>query len=314
MVSVIIPTYNRIATIARAVDSVLGQTYRDIELIIADDGSSDGTCESLATYGDKVRIVKQPNSGPSAARNLGARAARGEILSFLDSDDSWLPDKIERQVEVLEKSGPDVPCCICNAALDNEPGRASTSFAAAGIPCDVESGFILNPAQLLATRFLLFNQVVAVRRPVFEKIGGFNEDLWVLEDHEIALRLSIEGRWGFVSSPLVEKFESEGNLGGAARKDHIGHLAAVDKVLTLFLNEHPGLDPDLRKAVERERRGIREAIQGSKLAGNPSLARSAAGRAWLFAQRVRRAVQRRSSDWPRPQIVPLAGPVTGPSR
>ncbi|RYD30434.1 MAG: glycosyltransferase family 2 protein, partial [Verrucomicrobiaceae bacterium] len=95
MVSVIIPTYNRIATIARAVDSVLAQTYPDIELIIADDGSSDGTCESLAGYGDRLRIVRQANSGPSAARNLGARAARGEILSFLDSDDSWLPDKIQ---------------------------------------------------------------------------------------------------------------------------------------------------------------------------------------------------------------------------
>jgi glycosyltransferase involved in cell wall biosynthesis len=306
MVSVIIPTYNRLATIARAVDSVLSQTYPDIELIIADDGSTDGTCESLAGYGDRVRIVKQPNRGPSAARNLGARAARGEILSFLDSDDSWLPDKIARQVEVLERGGPEVPCCICNAALDAAPGRPATSFAAAAIPTEIGEGFILNPEMLLATRFLLFNQVVAIRRAVFEKIGGFNEDLWLLEDHEIALRLSLEGRWGFVSAPLVEKYESEGNLGGTARQDHTRHLMAVENVLTLFLTEHPELAPALRQAVERERRGLREAVRGSRLAADPSAARAAAGRAWLFVQRVRRALQVRSPGWPRPVIVPLA--------
>ncbi|MES2660452.1 MAG: glycosyltransferase family 2 protein [Verrucomicrobiota bacterium] len=298
MVSVIIPTYNRIATIAQAVDSVLAQTYQDVEIIIADDGSTDGTCESLAVYGDRIRIVKQPNRGPSAARNLGVSASTGEILAFLDSDDLWLPEKIERQVEVLEAGGKGVPCCICNATLESEPGKTMTSFDAAGIKCDTESGYILNPSQLLATRFLLFNQVVAVRRDVFLKIGGFNEDLWLLEDHDLALRLSIQGKWGFIRTPLVCKYESVGNLGGTARKDHIGHLEAVVNVLEMFLRDQPLISTPLRREVERERSGLLNAISATRQAGNPAGYVALVGKSRLLVQRVGRAVRRRTPSWP----------------
>lgn len=305
MVSVIIPTYNRIATIAQAVDSVLAQTYPHIEIIIADDGSTDGTCESLAVYGNKVRIVKQANSGPSAARNLGVSVANGDILAFLDSDDAWLPEKIERQVRVLESGGRSVPCCICNATLETDSGRTVTSFDAAGIKCEFEEGFILNPSHLLATRFLLFNQVVAVRREVFDRIGGFNRDLWLLEDHDLALRLSIQGKWGYVGKPLVLKYESEGNLGGEARKDHIGHLAAVEKVLTMFLTEQSHICSTLRWEVERERQSLRDAIRACQLSNSPSAPKAMLGKAMLFAQRIRNAARRRSRDWPAAETAPL---------
>ena len=305
MVSVVIPTYNRIATIGPAVESVLAQTYSDIEIIIADDGSTDGTCESLASYGERVRIVKQPNRGPSAARNLGVRAASGDILAFLDSDDLWLPEKIERQVAVLEAGGNGVPCCICNAMLESEPGKFTTSFDVAGIKCDKESGFIVNMPQLLATRFLLFNQVVAVRRQVFERIGGFNEDLWLLEDHELALRLSIEGKWGFVRTPLVNKYETLGNLGGTARKDHAGHLRAVVNVLDLFLKNDGLTDFALRGQVERERAELLSVISASSLAGNPNSGKACIGRARLLIQRVRRALRRRSPAWPTACVEPI---------
>lgn len=310
MVSVIIPTYNRIATIAQAVDSVLAQSYPDIEIIIADDGSTDGTCESLAAYGGRIRIVKQPNRGPSAARNLGVRVSSGDVLAFLDSDDLWLPDKIERQMEVLEAGGNDVPCCICNATLESGPGIMSTSFEVAGIKCGAESGFILNPAQLLATRFLLFNQVVAVRREVFERIGGFNEDLWLLEDHDLALRLSIEGKWGFVGDPLVCKYESPGNLGGSARSDHVGHLKAVVKVLEMFLDNKSLTNQALRNEVERERSGLLDAISATKMAAESNGVRALVGRVRLFGQRVGRALRRRSPAWPTASIEPL-GAMTG---
>ena len=302
MVSVIIPTYNRIATIAKAVDSVLAQSYPDIEIIIADDGSTDGTCESLAAYGGQVRIVKQPNRGPSAARNLGVRASSGDILAFLDSDDLWLPEKIERQVRVLEAGGNGVPCCICNASLESEPGRTSTSFEVAGIKCDAGSGFILNPAQLLATRFLLFNQVVAVRREVFERIDGFNEDLWLLEDHDLALRLSIEGKWGFVSDPLVCKYETPGNLGGSARTDHLGHLKAVVKVLEIFLSNKSLTNPAVRKLVERERSGLLNAVSATAMAAESDAVRAMVGRARLLVQRLGRGLRRRSPAWPTARI------------
>ena len=98
-VSVIIPTYNRGWTLQAAMDSVLAQTYLDFELIVVDDGSSDDTAEILAAYGPEVKRIRQANAGVSAARNTGIRAARGELVAFLDSDDRWLPDKLKVQVD-----------------------------------------------------------------------------------------------------------------------------------------------------------------------------------------------------------------------
>jgi glycosyltransferase involved in cell wall biosynthesis len=101
LVSVVVPTYNRAYIIAQAINSVLAQTYRDIEIIVVDDGSTDATSEVISKFGPKVRFFRQRNAGVSAARNLGLRAARGEFVALLDSDDAWLPWKIEAQVAVL---------------------------------------------------------------------------------------------------------------------------------------------------------------------------------------------------------------------
>ena len=98
LVSVIIPTYNRAKTVRNAIDSVLQQTYKNIEIIVIDDGSSDNTAQVLESYRNKVQIIQQENAGPSVARNRGIEIANGDIFCFLDSDDLWLPTKIERQV------------------------------------------------------------------------------------------------------------------------------------------------------------------------------------------------------------------------
>src|SRR5690349_3602213 len=101
-VSVIIPTYNRAQFIARAVDSVLEQTYKDFEIIVIDDGSSDNTQEILKAYEGKIRYVYQQNKGISAARNRGIQEAKGEYIAFLDSDDVWKPEKLSVQVAILD--------------------------------------------------------------------------------------------------------------------------------------------------------------------------------------------------------------------
>ena len=101
LVSVIIPTYNRAALACEAVESVLQQTYGNLEIIVVDDGSTDDTTAAMAKYGDKVRYSRRPNAGVNAARNLGIKQARGEFLAFLDSDDLWAPYKIELQVRLL---------------------------------------------------------------------------------------------------------------------------------------------------------------------------------------------------------------------
>ena len=132
-VSVIIPTYNRERVVRRAIDSALAQTYRNLEVIVVDDGSTDGTSEVLGNYGERIRVIRQTNAGPSAARNRRATEAAGEVLAFLDSDERWLPAKIERQMEVLRRGGVGMSCCICNARIRSSPGKETTSFKAAEI-------------------------------------------------------------------------------------------------------------------------------------------------------------------------------------
>ena len=101
LVSVIVPTYNRAALLCEAVNSVLQQTYQNIEIIVIDDGSTDNTTEVMAAYGDRVRYTRRPNAGVNAARNLGLKQARGEFVALLDSDDLWAPFKIELQVRLM---------------------------------------------------------------------------------------------------------------------------------------------------------------------------------------------------------------------
>lgn len=204
LVSVIIPTYNRERTIERAVDSVLAQSWKYIELIVVDDGSLDQTVAVLARYGDRIRVIRQENQGPSAARNTGIKAARGEIIAFLDSDDSWLPAKIERQAKLLTRTADrGVGCCVCNAKMVYENGKTVTSFAVSDLNARQNEGIWCNPTDILVTRFLFFNQVVAVRRDWLERAGFFRTDLRILEDYDLALRLSLLGPWAFISEPLV---------------------------------------------------------------------------------------------------------------
>ena len=101
LVTVVVPAYNSSAFLRQAVDSALGQTYPFVEVIVVDDGSTDGTTEVVAGYGSKIVFIHQRNAGVAAARNTALRVARGELVAYLDADDVWDPDKVRRQVEFL---------------------------------------------------------------------------------------------------------------------------------------------------------------------------------------------------------------------
>src|SRR5260370_40369290 len=111
LVSVIIPTYNRAALVCQTIDNVFQQTYRNFEIILVDDGSTDETQARLRQYGDRIRVITQTNAGAAVARNRGIAAAHGEIIAFQDSDDLWQPTKLERQVPLLQETNTSVPCC-----------------------------------------------------------------------------------------------------------------------------------------------------------------------------------------------------------
>lgn len=300
LVSAIIPTYNREGTIERAINSVLAQTYADLEIIVVDDGSTDGTVDCLGKFGSRVKILQQANRGPSAARNAGVALSRGEILAFLDSDDEWHPEKIEKQVELLEQWGERMVCCVCNAELHGLlGGKAHTSFARACLWPGTESGCWSNPSRVLATRFLLFNQVVAVRREFLQRTGGFREDLHLLEDHDLAFRLSLLGPWGFIRTPLVVKHNDPEGIGVKAMQDHLAHAFARKKLLEGFLSGTTPLDEGTRRLLTDSLSEVKEEISARQWADHPGRTRSALGRLWQLGLRVRGGIRRRSSSWPR---------------
>jgi glycosyltransferase involved in cell wall biosynthesis len=169
-VSAIIPVYNGAATIAEAVDSALAQTFRDLEVIVVDDGSTDDTRAILERYGNRIRVVVQHNSGPATARNSAARVANGEYLAFLDADDAWMPTMVERCVAELE-SDPRFVLAYGNLALidsDANPlGASLISGEAAHAPTIDE---------MLKRMWPIMTSGVVMRRAAFDQIGGFCEE------------------------------------------------------------------------------------------------------------------------------------------
>ena len=203
LVSVIIPTYNRADTVSQTIDSVLKQTYPNVEVIVIDDGSKDNTQHVLSGYGSRIRNIHQENAGQMVARNRGSREARGEIISFLDSDDLWLPNCLERHVKVLQRAPAEVPCSLANGWLNFADGREMTSFQNSHLISSLDEGLCFNMPDILATRFVMFCQFIAIRREALEKTRGFDEDLKFMEDYALPLRLSVLGPWAFISEPLV---------------------------------------------------------------------------------------------------------------
>src|SRR4051812_47543003 len=235
LVSVIIPTYNRSMIVAEAIDSVLSQTYTNIELLVIDDGSTDDTMQVLRRYGDKVRVITQDNAGPAAARNRGIAAAQGELIAFLDSDDIWSRTKVERQVSLLLLAGTSVPCCLTNIRMQWND-REITSFDNSWLCPSIEEGIWLNVADVLATRFVLFNQAVMIRRQVLDRVGFFDANLRLLEDSDLSLRLSLEGPWAFIREPLVTWRETASSCYQEAKKSACRTQGTLIRVLETNLS------------------------------------------------------------------------------
>lgn len=304
LVSVIIPTYNRASTVGRSIASALGQSYRPIEVIVVDDGSTDNTREILGGYGEEIIVVVRKNGGPSAARNSGVEMAKGEIIAFLDSDDTWGPEKIERQVRLMDRGGEDVPCCVCNAALLSDQGSSATSFEVAGIRSELKEGFWTNPSPVIASRFILFNQVVAIRKSAFEKVGGFKPHMRLLEDHDLAFRLSLLGPWAFISDPLVEKYDESDGLSLEAMRDHGRHARAWEAALTGFLEEPVDPKGKVGKIIRRALRDVATEIKATDFKASGRHVPRTVGRMMMLLLRLRQKVRRRLPSWPRAAFVP----------
>lgn len=307
LVTAIIPTYNRSSVIVRTIENVLLQTYSPIEVIVVDDGSTDDTESVLKKFGSRIRWIKQQNAGPGAARNRGIELARGELVAFLDSDDSWMSAKVERQAKVLETAGPAAPCCLCNAILRFENGRTISSFENAPIRPHIKEGIWENPTEILMTRFVLFNQTVMVRRSVFERLGGFNEKFRCLEDYELALRLSFEGPWAFISEPLaVWNQGSTGSLSGEA-SIHQRRLKSTElevlKGISGRLNTAGA--STFREILSRRIRKVSRELRAVGLTEGTTRAERMLGHALVRTERLRSAIDRRLSGYPKIRVRPV---------
>ena len=200
-ISAIIPTYNRLPLLREAVFSVLDQTHPPLELIVADDGSDDGTREyctnTLAEYPDSFRYLQLSRCGmPGKVRNAGAELACGEYLAFLDSDDLWKPEKLARQVAYFQEH-PEIR--ICHTREIWQRGEKTVSQAGQK---HRRSGNIFPDA---LKKCILGPSTVLMRRELFEQLGGFREDLEIAEDYELWLRITAGYPIGYLDEPLVIK-------------------------------------------------------------------------------------------------------------
>jgi glycosyltransferase involved in cell wall biosynthesis len=228
-VSIVIPAYNRAATIRAAIESVLRQTWTDYELIVVDDGSTDGTPSEAAKVSDpRLRVVVSPsNGGAAAARNRGLAEARADWVAFQDSDDEWLPRKLEKQMARLTAPGADFVAGYCGMLIldstrETSVGRLTPRYFPGPEETEVEGDLSL---PLLRTS-LISTQTLVVRRAALQAIGGFDESLRALEDWECAIRLARRGPVAFVDEPLVLQRFSPNSI----TRDNPGKLAARRRI------------------------------------------------------------------------------------
>lgn len=224
--SVVIATYNRAPLLKIAIDSVLSQTYQDYELIVADDGSSDGTAELVSSYAERgvggaerIRYFYQDNQGKSVALNKAVAQAKGEWVAFLDSDDYWLADKIERQFAAIEHFQGRCGACFTDGRFVNNPRMDTTAFQFYGRHYDEPVGMLWDPGRLFAETPAGVSIVTLLcRTELVGKAGGFDPDLRFTEDYDFIFRLSLVTDFCFVNAPLViiDRSAAENRHGGAS--------------------------------------------------------------------------------------------------
>lgn len=206
-VSVIIPTYNRAHLIGRSIQSVLDQTYRDFEIIVVDDGSSDNTEEVITGFIDaRIRYVRhQQNKGAGAARNTGIKLAKGKYIAFQDSDDEWLPTKLEIQIKAFDIVSPDVGVIYTDMLQIKKDGAKEYWHSPT-----VTYGYLINPITLNYQVWGIGIQSTLIKKECFDEVGHFDERFPRFIDLEIFIRLLKHYHFHHIKKPLVKYYVEEG--------------------------------------------------------------------------------------------------------
>jgi glycosyltransferase involved in cell wall biosynthesis len=239
-VSIIIPTFNRLSMLKEAVESVLAQDFEDFELIVVDDGSTDGTDDEIRRYGGRVKLLQhKENRGVSAARNSGILHAKGKYIGFLDSDDLWVKGKLKIQVAFLDDN-PQYPLCYTDEIWIRKGKRVNPMLKHAKY-----SGWILEKCLPLC---IISPSSAMMRKTLFSRVGLFDEALPVCEDYDFWLRVSGRFPIFFIDRKLIIK------RGG--HPDQLSHrfwgndrfrVVALEKLLS-----EPYIRPEEREWILKE--------------------------------------------------------------
>jgi len=260
-VSVIIPTHNRWPMIGEAVESVLAQSFKDFELIVVDDGSSDGSAANIKGLGRDIRIIVQSRCGVSAARNYGASFARGRYLAFLDSDDLWLAEKLAVQTAFMVEH-PEMQICQTEETWLRH-GKRVNPKAKHRKP----SGDIFRASLELC---LVSPSAVMMTKKLFDETGGFDESFPVCEDYDLWLRIALDHPVPLIAAQLVIK------RGG--HSDQLSHsLWGMDRYRVAALQKllRAGVGGEKRAwVVDALERKIAVLAQGARKRGKESEARA----------------------------------------
>lgn len=223
LVSVVIPAFNSEQYIGECVDSVLAQSYRNFEIIIIDDGSTDDTVNIVSDYqDDRIRLFHQNNSGSAAARNYGVKQASGMWIAFIDADDIWLPGKLQKQLEHCSNHAWSHTDLFFHGDFYPKYTKA-TKFTSK------HSGFILN--NLLVENSIGTSSVV-IKKEIFQASGGFNTNLRALQDWDLWLRVAEKHQVCYVDEPLVYYRVHSSSVSRNVRKTLPYHINLVNRVFS----------------------------------------------------------------------------------
>jgi len=239
-VSIVIPTFNRASTLPRAITSVLQQTFKDFDLWIIDDGSTDHTEKLMETWSkNKIHYIKQKNFGVSTARNSGIKLSTGEWLAFLDSDDEWLPQKLQKQFDFIERY-PKIPLVHGEEIWVRNGKRVNAKH--------IHQKFGGSIFQKCLALCLISPSAAIMQRSLLAEVGAWDEEFIVCEDYDLWLKITAKHEVGFISDPLIKKYGGHADqLSGKYKAMDFWRIKAMKNIL-----ENGLLDSGDIKAVKNE--------------------------------------------------------------
>lgn len=264
MISVVIPTHNRVDLLPRAIKSVQNQTVKDLEIIVVSDGSTDGTDELMKKLSQEDSCIKYisyyPGHNGNYARNTGIKAAKGEFIAFLDDDDEWLPTKLEEQITLMES--------------DDNIGLVYTGTHVIYVDEKIKYSSLPNKCGDLSREILFVNCIgstttVMVRSSVFEKVGWFDEQLPAIQDYDLWIRICQVSSVGVIPKELVNyyNYRSSGQV-SANTKKYEDAYAYVDKKYSYLYKDFSKDEWNYKMSIEKLGLGMR-----AKRNGIPGIAR-----------------------------------------